>query len=236
MKSIYKIIRITAWLLVLVTIFTLFSGFLTTKYFLTPWLGYSSAYFIHTVVIPLIFLPIFYLHSLAGLLILISRHQVFNTKQVKIIAGVIWTSIFVLFIFFYLSQNPAAKTNAGNPAESTITPSQTTSVSLTLQEISKHNTAADCWMIISNKVYNLTSFLPVHPGGMGLILPYCGKDGTNAFDTKNSGTPHSSTANNILNSYYLGEVGQTISNQQIQNVQSPSQNIPGNIEGDRNND
>lgn len=32
------------------------------------------------------------------------------------------------------------------------------------------------------KVYDLTHFLPDHPGGASIILKYAGKDGTKAFD------------------------------------------------------
>ncbi len=230
MKTIYKILRVTAWILVVITIFTLFSGFLTTKYFLTPWLGYNSAYFIHTIIIPLLFIPFFYLHSLTGLLTLIARHQTLNKKYVKIIIGVVWTGIFVLFVIFYTSQNPVAKNIKNNPSvnSSANSPGSPANISLTLSEINRHNLAADCWMIISNKVYDLTNYLKAHPGGPSAISPYCGKDGTSAFATKDIGRPHSPSANSLLVSFYLGDIGQTIGNQQTQNIRSQSQNLPQN--------
>lgn len=36
---------------------------------------------------------------------------------------------------------------------------------ISAQEVSKHNTREDCWVIIHDKVYDLTNFLPEHPGG-----------------------------------------------------------------------
>lgn len=53
---------------------------------------------------------------------------------------------------------------------------------ISAQEVSKHNTREDCWVIIHDKVYDLTKFLPEHPGGTRVILNQAGKDATAAFD------------------------------------------------------
>ncbi|KAF7966951.1 hypothetical protein HWV62_36374 [Athelia sp. TMB] len=41
---------------------------------------------------------------------------------------------------------------------------------------------SSCWVIIHNKVYDVTEFLPEHPGGPGIILKYAGKDATSVYD------------------------------------------------------
>lgn len=52
----------------------------------------------------------------------------------------------------------------------------------TIEEISKHNTEQDCWVIIRDIVYDLTTFLPDHPGGKKAIMLFAGKDATEEFD------------------------------------------------------
>jgi len=108
-------------------------------------------------------------------------------------------------LVFYQKQNcpPAAKVN--NPVGSS-----GGQVTLNLAEIAKHNNPSDCWLLINNKVYDVTSFLGAHPGGAGTITPYCGKEATQAFETKDIGRPHSSRAASMLNDYYVGDLNQTI--------------------------
>lgn len=56
-------------------------------------------------------------------------------------------------------------------------------------EIARHSTPSDAWIVISNKVYNVTSFLDMHPGtqitkagGSRVMLPFLGKDATAIFN------------------------------------------------------
>lgn len=88
----------------------------------------------------------------------------------------------------------------------TKTPLPTSVISYTLADIAKHSTKTDCWMAIEGKVYNVTSFIPNHPGGKA-ILNGCGKDATTLFDqrpTKNLG-PHPEEAREILAKFYIGD-------------------------------
>ncbi len=45
----------------------------------------------------------------------------------------------------------------------------------TFEDVSKHNKRDDCWMIIHGKVYDVTKFLPEHPGGEEVMLESQGK-------------------------------------------------------------
>lgn len=45
---------------------------------------------------------------------------------------------------------------------------------ITLSQLAEHNTKTDCWVGYNRSVYDLTAWLPKHPGSSGAIEPYCG--------------------------------------------------------------
>merc|ERR1712086_267110 len=48
-------------------------------------------------------------------------------------------------------------------------------------ELAKHTSRDDCWVAIHGKVYDVTQFLSMHPGGVGTLLKAAGKDSTELF-------------------------------------------------------
>ena len=72
----------------------------------------------------------------------------------------------------------------------------------TLDEIKKHNTKKDAWTIIENKVYNISSWIPKHPGGE-IIMKAVGKDATQLFIANNHPSYVKKT---ILPKYYIGNL------------------------------
>lgn len=72
----------------------------------------------------------------------------------------------------------------------------------TLKEVAAHCTIDSCWMVISDRVYDLTDFLEYHPGGYELMIEYAGADATNAFMEK----PHTIEATAMLEKYLIGEL------------------------------
>jgi Cytochrome b5-like Heme/Steroid binding domain/Bacterial Ig-like domain (group 2) len=70
----------------------------------------------------------------------------------------------------------------------------------TLADVATHATASDCWMVLNtSEVYNVTAYIPMHPGGSAMV-PYCGKDGTSAFNA----VGHSSSAVALEATYLIG--------------------------------
>merc|ERR1712134_63661 len=47
-----------------------------------------------------------------------------------------------------------------------------------MEEVAKHTTKADCWVVVAGQVLNVTNFLSQHPGGELAILTFAGKDAT----------------------------------------------------------
>ncbi|XP_010252345.1 PREDICTED: cytochrome b5 [Nelumbo nucifera] len=70
------------------------------------------------------------------------------------------------------------------------------------EEVAEHNKTKDCWLIISGKVYDVTSFMDDHPGGDEVLLAATGKDATNDFED----VGHSDSAREIMEKYYIGEI------------------------------
>ncbi|KAF1999982.1 hypothetical protein P154DRAFT_522767 [Amniculicola lignicola CBS 123094] len=53
---------------------------------------------------------------------------------------------------------------------------------LTGEQVAEHHSRDSCWVIVHGKAYDVTEFLPEHPGGPKIILKYAGKDATEEFE------------------------------------------------------
>ncbi|CAM6098804.1 unnamed protein product [Calypogeia fissa] len=70
----------------------------------------------------------------------------------------------------------------------------------TAEIVAEHNTVDDCWIIINDKVYDVTQFGKDHPGGP-VIFTQAGRDGTDYFRVF-----HSAKAWTYLQEYYIGDL------------------------------
>ncbi len=86
-----------------------------------------------------------------------------------------------------------------------VPPANTEPSGISLSELSSHNERADCWVGYKGKVYDITDFIPKHPGGASKITPYCGTSSEfeKAF-TRQHGT--SQVSNMIKQTTYIGDL------------------------------
>ncbi|KAF9154635.1 hypothetical protein BG015_000320 [Linnemannia schmuckeri] len=52
----------------------------------------------------------------------------------------------------------------------------------TLEDVKEHKSYDDAWTVLNGKVYNMTAYLPFHPGGEKEIMRCAGRDGTRLFN------------------------------------------------------
>ncbi|KAL9880472.1 cytochrome b5 isoform X1 [Glossina fuscipes] len=73
---------------------------------------------------------------------------------------------------------------------------------ISLAEVKEHNKASDLWVVIENKVYDLTKFRDEHPGGEEVLVEVAGRDATKDFDE----VGHSQDAKDMMKKYCIGEL------------------------------
>ena len=121
----------------------------------------------------------------------------------KIIWIIIIIVLIVLGVLFFnksVSRNSYKDLDNGQVASNIKNEASTT---ITLSDISSHNSKDSCWSTIEGKVYDLTSFISKHPGGADAILAICGKDGSELFDGQHGMDPR---AKGLLPNFYLGDL------------------------------
>ena len=77
--------------------------------------------------------------------------------------------------------------------------------SFTLEEIQKHSSDENAWIVHGGRVFDVTDFVSRHPGGRDVLQGNFGKDVT---ETMNDSTvhKHSATAYNMLKKYSIGKL------------------------------
>lgn len=79
---------------------------------------------------------------------------------------------------------------------------QLTVPEITLEEVAHHDSFDDCWIVIYDRVYDVTHFLREHPGGDDVIMDHAGRDATIAFH----GTGHSRHAVEQMRQFLIGQL------------------------------
>ncbi|XP_026185330.1 cytochrome b5 [Mastacembelus armatus] len=71
-----------------------------------------------------------------------------------------------------------------------------------LSEIEQQNTFKSTWIIIHNKVYDVTKFLEEHPGGEEVLREQAGGNATESFED----VGHSTDARDMASTLVIGEL------------------------------
>lgn len=87
--------------------------------------------------------------------------------------------------------------------QATSTTTQVSGKAYSLAMVAQHKNAASCWTAIDGKVYDLTNWIPQHPGGAQNILAICGIDATQAYQAQHGGQRRPA---NELTSFYIGDL------------------------------
>ncbi|KNA17458.1 hypothetical protein SOVF_079800 [Spinacia oleracea] len=115
----------------------------------------------------------------------------------SLILGLLLALLFVIPRFTKPSQS---KTEALNNNPKNISKE---SRRYTKAEVSLHDKRTDCWVIIKDKVYDVTSYVEEHPGG-DAILTHAGDDSTEGF----FGPQHGTRVFDIIDDFCIGELEQ----------------------------
>lgn len=61
-------------------------------------------------------------------------------------------------------------------------------ITLSMDEVMRHDSPTDCWSVVDGVVYDMTTFIARHPAGGSDIVEYmCGKDATEDFQGEHGG-------------------------------------------------
>ncbi|XP_072374058.1 cytochrome b5 type B [Scyliorhinus torazame] len=73
---------------------------------------------------------------------------------------------------------------------------------ITMEEVKTNSSSKCTWLVIHDKVYDVTKFLEEHPGGEEVLFEQAGGDATESFED----VGHSSDAREMLKQYFIGEL------------------------------
>lgn len=74
------------------------------------------------------------------------------------------------------------------------------------EDVANHRSAGSCWVVLRGKVYDVTAFIPDHPGGEDFILKNAGSDVENIMKDRDLHA-HSDAAYDMLEEYVIGRLG-----------------------------
>ncbi|TGZ77670.1 putative cytochrome b5 reductase [Ascodesmis nigricans] len=82
----------------------------------------------------------------------------------------------------------------------------------TLQDVGEHTSKDDLWIVVHNKVYNVSSYMDNHPGGASILQEVAGTDATAAFED----IGHSDDARDQMAPLLIGILDDALSYESVQ--------------------
>lgn len=144
-----------------------------------------------------------------------------RVKLISILIGIVLASAVGFLVYsqkevkFSPSPVPAGGAETEKINNETATPNNSEGVTgiipspvsedMILSQVAEHAARENCWTIINGNVYNLTSWIPNHPGGETAILQLCGKDGSQKFNGKHGGVAKQAA---VLAGFKIGALDQ----------------------------
>ncbi|XP_060206467.1 cytochrome B5-like protein [Lycium barbarum] len=115
-----------------------------------------------------------------------------DVTLVTILLGILLAVLIVIPRLLSKSNQPKKVTsNAQNKAV----------LSYSKAEVALHNKRTDCWIIIKDKVFDVTSYVEEHPGG-DAILAHAGDDSTEGF----YGPQHATRVFEMIDDFCIGDL------------------------------
>ncbi|KAJ3698500.1 hypothetical protein LUZ61_002205 [Rhynchospora tenuis] len=127
------------------------------------------------------------------------------TMEILSLISALFLLVAALAYLFPKSNNSNKNKKGGKSnkhAQSTnATPFKNGTTYYTKEQVSKHNTRTDCWIIVKDKVYDVTSYVEEHPGA-DAILNNAGRDSTEGF----YGPQHATRVFDMVDEFYIGDL------------------------------
>ena len=100
-----------------------------------------------------------------------SNNSFWCRRVVSLCVGISALMIVGIGTVFYMKSHDLGTSNTTGSNQGTISST----------DLVTHSDPSDCWLVIENMVYDLTSYAPRHPGGSQVITNLCGTDATSEY-------------------------------------------------------
>jgi len=148
----------------------------------------------------------------------VMKDKIVSYRIIFVVIGLIISGL-VIFGLSVLTRNTSPSNNAANlivtptqiptvtPTQTpTVTPTPTTSLkTISSVELAKHNNTSSCYISFQGTVYDITTFIPDHPGGAQIITK-CGQVVDDFSSMHPGGVFSGPKVQSILSSFILGKL------------------------------